>query len=192
MRNFIAGIVTTIIGTGVIAVIISVAVLPRLNWGAAQQPGSLEKVLAGYVLSRWISYNAPAKTNPLAITDDLESAQAEYSEHCAACHGLDGSGRNRFEADFYPPVVKLTSDEVQDLSDGEIYFIIANGISNTAMPAFGRNHSGEDIWKQVLWVRHLAHLTPAEKAAIEKQMRSATEEHEKTMEHGMATGASPQ
>jgi mono/diheme cytochrome c family protein len=160
-------------------------VIPRLNWARPKQPGILEKVLAGYVLSRWISHNSPAETNPLAISGDLESAQAEYSEHCAVCHGLDGSGRNRFQADFYPPVVKLTSDEVQNLSDGGIYFIIANGIRNTAMPAFGRNHSREDIRRTVLWVRHLSHMTPTEKAAIEKQMRSATQEHEKTMRHGM-------
>jgi len=184
MRNFIAGIVTTIIGAAVIAMIITVAVLPRLNWGAARQPGRLEKALAGYVLRGWISRNAPGETNPLAIRGDLESARAEYREHCAACHGLDGGGRNRFEADFYPPVVKLTSDEVQKLSDGEIYFIIANGICATAMPAFGRDHSREDIWNAVLWVRHLSHMTPEERAAIEKQMWGGTNEHEKTMGHG--------
>ena len=49
--------------------------------------------------------------------------------HCAACHGLDGSGRNQFEAEFNPPVAKLTGG-VQKLSDSEIYFIIAHGIRN--------------------------------------------------------------
>lgn len=185
MRNFIAGIVTAIVGVGVTALITAIVVLPRLNWGAAQQPGRLEKMLAGYVLRGWISHNASAESNPLATNPDFEKAEEEYSAHCAVCHGLDGSGNNRFEADFYPPVVKLTSDEVQNLSDSEIYFIIAHGVSNTAMPAFGRNHSHGDIWKTVLWVRHLSHMTPTEKAAIDKQMRGTTAEHEKTMEHGM-------
>jgi hypothetical protein len=54
----------------------------------------------------------------------LKAARAEYAEHRAPCHALDGSARNRFEANFYPPVAKLTRG-VQQLSDSEIYFIIA-------------------------------------------------------------------
>jgi mono/diheme cytochrome c family protein len=65
-----------------------------------------------------------------------------------------GDGENRFEADFYPPIPKLTGDS-QKWSDGELYFIIANGISMTGMPAFGKNHDPKEIWAMVLWVRHL-------------------------------------
>jgi hypothetical protein len=103
----------------------------------------------------------------------------------------DGSGHNRFEAEFNPPVAKLTGG-VQKFSDSEIYFIVAHGIRYTAMPAFGKTHSSDDMWRAVLWVRHLGNLTVAEKAEIEQEVQHATMKHEMTMEHGMGIGAQPQ
>lgn len=80
-------------------------------------------------------------------------------------------------------MAKLTGD-VQKLSDAELYFIVAKGISNTAMPAFGKHHSPNDMWKAILWIRHLARLTPQEKQEVVNQMRRKTENHEQTMEKG--------
>jgi mono/diheme cytochrome c family protein len=180
MRYFIGGIVAIFIATAAWFLL-----LPRLNWGAAQKPGMIEQAMANDILGRWIKAHANSSANPFSPTQpNLKAASAQYGEHCAACHALDGSGRNRFEAEFYPPVAKLTGD-VQKLSDPEIYFIVANGIRNTAMPAFGEKHSAEDMWRAVLWVRHLANLTPSEQREIKQQVRHATMKHETTMERGM-------
>jgi mono/diheme cytochrome c family protein len=84
-------------------------------------------------------------------------------------------------------VAKLTG-AVQKLSESEIYFIVAEGIRNTAMPSFRKTHSSEDIWRAVLWVRHLANLTPGEKAEIEQEVQHAAMKHEKTRKHGMRAG----
>jgi mono/diheme cytochrome c family protein len=88
-------------------------------------------------------------------------------------------------------VAKLTGG-LQKLSDSELYFIVAHGIRNTAMPAFGMAHSSNDMWHAVLWVRHLGNLTPAEKAEVEQEVQHATMKHEMTMEHGMGGVAQPQ
>jgi mono/diheme cytochrome c family protein len=184
MRNFTAGIFAALLGAAGLGAIVWIVVLPRIDWGASNPPGAVEQALARNVLGRWIHRNVRAATNPLApIAENLRAARTEYEEHCAACHGLDGSGRNQFEADFYPPVAKLTGG-VQKLSDPEIYFIVANGIRNTAMPAFGKAHSPDDIWRGVLWVRHLPSLTPREEAEIEKEVQHTTMKHERTMQYG--------
>jgi mono/diheme cytochrome c family protein len=119
-----------------------IVVLPRLDWGASNPPGALEQALARNVLGRWIHRKAPTGANPLAArAENLKAARTEYEAHCAACHGLDGSGRNRFEAEFNPPVAKLTGGVQEQLSDSELYFIVAHGIRNTPKPAFGKAHS---------------------------------------------------
>ena len=183
MRDFIAGILTALSAAALVGAITWIAVLPRLDWSAGQPSGVIEQTLARNILVRWVRRSADSKRNPLLPTEEnLSSARKEYEEHCAACHGLDGSGRNRFEAEFYPSVAKLT-DGAQKFSDAQLYFIVANGIRNTAMPAFEKNHSPKDIWRSVLWTRHLANLLPAEKTAIESQMNGTIEEHEKTMNH---------
>lgn len=181
MRNFAAGVVASIVAAGLGAMFTLVVVLPRLNWGADQKPSWLEAALAGRTLNSWVARGAPAEVNPLqATSDNLKDARNEYGEHCAVCHGLDGSGNNRLEAVFYPAVPKLTGD-TQKLTDGQIYFIVSKGIGNTAMPSFERTHSVEDIWRTVLWVRHLTQLTPQEKSALQQEMQSLREEHEENM-----------
>jgi mono/diheme cytochrome c family protein len=167
----------------VIALLLAIFfMLPSLNWGALRKPGKLEHKLADYVTSHWVHGNADQKLNPLPPTpENLKAGQRDFEEHCSGCHGLEGNGENRFEADFYPPVPKLTGG-AQKWSDGELYFIIANGISMTGMPGFAKNHDSKEIWGMVLWVRHLPQLSPPEKTEIESRSHMTTEQHEKMMQ----------
>ena len=175
--------IMVLIGAVIAALIMIIFfLLPSINWPATRKPGDLERKLAGYVTSKWIRRHAAKQNNPLTPTpENLKAGQGDFEEHCATCHGLDGSGENRFEADFYPPVAKLT-DDAQDWSDGELYFIIANGIPMSGMPGFGEHHDSKEIWGMILWVRHLAQMSPPEKAAIESRAHMTAEQHQKMME----------
>jgi hypothetical protein len=55
----------------------------------------------------------------------------------------------------------------QSLTDGEIYYIIHNGIRLTGMPAWGTEEKDDDSWKLVAFIRHLPYLTPAEEREME-------------------------
>ena len=57
----------------------------------------------------------------------------------------------------------------QQLTDGQLYYIIKNGVRLTGMPAWGE--AGEDdreSWELVAFIRHLPSLTAKE----EREMRS--------------------
>ena len=170
-----------LIGAVIAVLILILRLLPSINWPATRKPGQLETRLADYVTSNWVRRHAAKETNPFRPTpENLKAGQTDFEEHCATCHGLDGSGENRFEADFYPPIPKLTGG-TQKWSDGELYFVIANGIAMTAMPGFGKNHDPNEIWGMVLWVRHLGQLSSLEKAAIESRAHMTSDQHEKMM-----------
>lgn len=182
MKYFVGGIFASVAAGLVAAAILYYVLTPRLNWTAAATPSASERNLAQDVLRAWIRRNASSALNPLpADPDMLKSAQREYEEHCAVCHGLDGGGQDQLEANFYPPVAKLTG-KVQRFTDGELYFIVAKGIRYTAMPSFEKTHSPQDIWRLVLWVRHLAHLTPEEKRVIAARIASQRTRHDRTMQ----------
>jgi mono/diheme cytochrome c family protein len=156
-------------------------ILPSMNWSATRKPGQVENTIASYITSNWIRRNAAEESNPFHPTpENLKAGQADFDRHCSGCHGLTGNGENRLEADFYPPVAKLTNDTAK-WSDGELYFIIANGIRMTGMPGFVKKHDSKEIWGLILWVRHLAQLSPSEKAAIESRLHMTAREHEETM-----------
>jgi len=62
---------------------------------------------------------------------------------------------------LYPPAPDLREDTTQHLSDGELLYIIKNGIRFTGMPGWGGND--EDNWKLVLFIRHLPELSDKER-----------------------------
>jgi mono/diheme cytochrome c family protein len=97
-------VITPIIGTAILASVAFLIAAPQLNWCAAAKPGPIETTFARYVIGRWVWTNASLQPNPLSATpDNLRLGRDDFNEHCATCHGLDGSGRNRFEAAFYTP-----------------------------------------------------------------------------------------
>lgn len=58
--------------------------------------------------------------------------------------------------------------QTQNLSDGEIYYIIHNGIRLTGMPAWGQAQKDDDSWKLVLFIRHLTQMSPEEMKEMEQ------------------------
>ncbi|MDE3017778.1 MAG: cytochrome C, partial [Nitrospirota bacterium] len=63
-----------------------------------------------------------------------------------------------------PKAPDLRLEATQSLSDGEIFFVIHNGIRFTGMPAWGKGKPEEDqdSWKLVHVIRHLPKLTAEE------------------------------
>jgi mono/diheme cytochrome c family protein len=47
-----------------------------------------------------------------------------------------------------------------------LFWIIANGIMATGMPAFGPTHSNEEIWALVTFLRHLPQLSPDQRERL--------------------------
>ena len=99
---------------------------------------------------------AGSATNPLA-TDRraLDAGRAAYTGSCAVCHGAKGDGRGTFGVATYPDASALTSDDTKRKSDAELFWIVKNGLSFTAMPAFGDAYKDEDLWSIVSYLRAL-------------------------------------
>jgi len=56
----------------------------------------------------------------------------------------------------------------QQLTDGELYWIIANGVRLTGMPAFGSGAANDqDTWKLVHFIRRLNQLSAEQVSEME-------------------------
>jgi mono/diheme cytochrome c family protein len=99
-----------------------------------------------------------------------------FADHCATCHGNDGSGDSLFGRGLYPKPPDLRLEETQKLSDGELFWIIENGVRFTGMPGFGDHGTQEDSWKLVQFIRHLPQLSDAERADMEKNNPKSPED----------------
>jgi mono/diheme cytochrome c family protein len=129
---------------------------------ARKKPTNFEYAIANFALGQSIPASAKQLRNPLASNEEnVRHAQLEFHEHCAVCHGDDGAGKTTIAAGMSPEVPDLSADHVQKWTDGELFYIIKNGVRFTGMP--GWNLSDDQTWKLVLAVRGFAHTnTPGE------------------------------
>jgi mono/diheme cytochrome c family protein len=111
------------------------------------------------------------QVNPVAASDEtLREATAHWADHCALCHGNDGSGKTTLGNKVYPPAPDMRAARTQQLTDGELFYIIEHGVPFTAMPAWGTgSENGEaESWALVRFIRHLPQLTETELTEMER------------------------
>jgi len=142
----------------------------------ATRPASMMEKRAGKMSwENWVHKTAPAAKNPYANDASvLESGLDHYKENCIVCHSAPGMEFSEIAKGMNPGPPIL--EHVDDFTDGELFYIIKNGIRMTGMPAFGPTHSDDEIWKIAAFIRHLPKLTDQEKAAL-KSASSEEEEH---------------
>jgi mono/diheme cytochrome c family protein len=170
--------------------------LLRRGYSAREHPSALEEVVARRLRHLATPPGARDRRNPLAASAEaLAAARAHWADHCAVCHANDGSGETPIGQGLYPKAPDMRTAETQDLSDGELFYIIRNGIRFTGMPGWGAEPEAEDqdSWGLVHFIRHLPRLTPQELAEMKRMNpRSLHElEQEREMEEFLAGEDAP-
>jgi mono/diheme cytochrome c family protein len=154
------------------------------GFSAREKPSWVETVLARQ--ARKIATPAGVKEmkNPDSVTEtSMAEAREHFVEHCSVCHGSTGRGDTLYGRNLYPKVPDLTQADTQQLTDGELFYIISNGVRFTGMPAFGGEDSPESIWALVSFIRRLPKLTQEEI----KQLQEMAEGGKTEMDEKSAT-----
>lgn len=156
-------------------------------------PTGLEAFVARNARHLAIPSSARLTQNPVLDSPEIQrEARLHFADHCAICHGNDGSGDTPIGSGLYPKPPDLRKPATQELSDGELFWIIENGVRFTGMPAFsnhgdhdhgsGNHGGGQDSWKLVHFIRHLPHLTVGERLEMEQYNPKGPED--RAEEHG--------
>ena len=149
------------------------------GFSTREQPTGMERWVARQARDTAMPAEAKSKTNPVANSPEvMEAARAHWADHCASCHANDGSGDTVVGKNLYPPAPDMRLPATQQLTDGELFYIIQNGIRLTGMPSWGTgsSHDEEDSWKLVHFIRHLPQITVEEKKAMEKMNPKSADE----------------
>ncbi len=160
-----------------VAVIAQGLALIRHGFSARDTPSALETYVARTMRKLAVPSSARNQKNPFAATPEvLAEARSHFADHCAICHGNDGSGKTEIGQNLYPKAPDMRLPVTQNLSDGEIYYTIHNRIRLTGMPAWGTSVKDDDSWKLVLFIRHLPQLTAEEEEEMKKLNPKSGEE----------------
>ena len=162
----LAGVVVVLVilgGGGMFAYLLSTGLK------AGPEPGALETFAARTARKIIIGWHARRYVNPVPKSDEaIADGRAHFADHCASCHANDGSGQTEMGRGLYPKAPDMRLPATQKLSDGELFYIIENGVRLTGMPAWGTGtKQGEAAsWRLVLFIRHLPAITPEEVAQM--------------------------
>jgi len=160
----------------------------------------MEQMLARRVRSMAMPAGAkdlrnPVEPTPVVIREALE----HYADHCAVCHANNGSGDTDAGKGLYPRAPDMRLPATQQLTDGELFYIIENGTRFTGMPAWatGTPEGETASWKLVHFIRHLPKLLPEELEDMESfnpkspdELRRQLEEENRSLEAGQPTPSS--
>lgn len=167
----------SIIAAGVAGAAVFGWVTIRRGSSARDNPSAMETYVAKTARRLSVPASERNAKNPFAPTPELLSeGRAHFADHCATCHGNDGSGKTQIGLNLYPKAPDMRLPGTQNLTDGEIYYIIHNGIRLTGMPAWGAAGKDDDSWKLVLFIRHLPQLTAGEEDQMKRMNPKSLEE----------------
>jgi mono/diheme cytochrome c family protein len=180
-----------------LTLVIAAVVLGSLAWVRSQQgfsaraqPSAIERSLAVALRRAAVPAAARRASNPFPTsTALLAEARAHFADHCASCHANNGSGDTAMGRGLYPPAPDMRKTGTQSLTDGELYWIIHNGIRLSGMPAWGDPNRDDDSWKLVVFIRHLPSMTPDEESEMDDlNPKSPAELQEEEQDRRFLTG----
>ena len=149
-----------VVVVAVTAVVAGYAVATGLD--ARAQPSAIEARLARSVRMLAIPRATRNRANPVrASADVLAEGMSHYADHCASCHAANGSGDTEMGRGLFPKPPDMRLAATQNLTDGELFYIIEHGVRFTGMPGWSTGTgTGENAtWHLVHFIRQLPKLT---------------------------------
>jgi mono/diheme cytochrome c family protein len=123
-------------------------------FSARRKPGLIEAFLANRVRSLSIPASVKKRRNPLGSSDvDLTLTKKAFGDQCSVCHAPDGSGETTINRSLSPPAPDFRTPGTQNLSDGEIFYIIKNGVRFTGVPAW--DITDDENWRLVFYIKQM-------------------------------------
>lgn len=178
MKAFLWALVVLLVIGSVIAGAITYSIARR-GLSARTEPSRVEEFVARSMRRLATPRAVRTMTNPVQSTEAvLQEGLEHFADHCAVCHANNGSGDTEIGRGLYPRAPDMRAAPTQELSDGELFSIIENGMRLTGMPAWGTGTpEGERAsWALVHFIRRLPKLTEEEITRMEALNPKTAEE----------------
>ena len=169
MRTLFRAIVFLLIACAAAAVVVTYSTFGR-GFGTQDAPSWIETLLAGGMRRLATPAAVRDRRNPVQRSDAVvEEGLQHFADHCATCHANDGSGQTSVGQNLYPRAPDMRAEGTQNLTDGEIFSIIENGIRLTGMPGWstGTPEGEQASWALVHFIRRLPMLTTGDLERME-------------------------
>lgn len=161
-KGFIIGCLTLVIIGGLI-----VPYIGPFNMSVTSGKGILDW-WGNTNLMHSFKWYAPDEKIPKDI--NISQAQHHYQEMCLRCHGAPGVGPEKWSQQMLPkpPPVWVST---RNWSDGDIFYVIKDGIKMTGMPSWKEGHTDKEIWNMVAFIRKMGEMDEETKKKFKSHMQ---------------------
>jgi mono/diheme cytochrome c family protein len=143
--------------------LMTVAYCARLTAQSSQDPNSDPRYdELGKVPEKYRAKQNPLSNDPEAI----KAGAILFKEHCEECHGVGAVGGKKAPS--------LRAPQVQEASDGTIFWILSNGIVRKKMPVWSKLPEPQR-WQLVRYIKSLGSATTGK--SVEDRTQKITQEH---------------
>lgn len=159
-----------------VAIGAAVIAMGLVDLSAAANPGPIERVIAPYARDRWIAKHATKRPLGLSTASQITAGREHYRENCIVCHAAAAFPESEIAKGMNPAPPRLDLPGTQNRSDGELFWIVSQGIRMTGMPAFSRTHEESELWNVVAFLRTLPDLGSPQRDGSRRIRFKATRE----------------
>ena len=172
---------------------VSGVLMVQRGFSTRDEPSSLEALVARAARSLAVTAQSKKLSGPPTTPELLHDARLHWASHCASCHGVGGAGDTALGQRLYPRAPDMRAAATQGQSDGELYFVIKNGVRLTGMPAWGEpGDQDTETWALVAFIRTLPQLTDDDLAELRAHLpRTPHELREEQEEQEFLRGEPP-
>jgi len=138
-------------------IILSAAIVAVALTGCKARPPSKLEIKTVTFAKHYIFVGNKKEKNPLPATpENWAEGKEAFSHYCVACHGMDGQNTGiPFVDHVSPPIPSLASEDVQRYTDGQLKWILDNGIRPSGMPGSKGTLSDDELWSIIVFLRRL-------------------------------------
>jgi mono/diheme cytochrome c family protein len=167
----------------------SLLALALLAACSAGKPSNLESGMMSS-LKQNVTIGGKDWKNPIPKSDAaIKEGGEHFQHHCQFCHGLDGHATGvPFAEKMDPPVPDLGSKDVQGYTDGQLKWIIENGIAPSGMPGWKGILEDDEMWNIVHYMRNLPAKGSLGAPAVFKEEEEEHQEMRRDEAKGAKTG----
>lgn len=105
--------------------------------------------------------------------DMVRLGAAHFHSGCAYCHGAPGIPIGPISQVMLPPPPELTA-KLREWRDGELFWIVKNGIKYTGMPAWAAQTRDDEVWTLIAFLRRLPMIDPKSYEALALDKRNVS------------------
>ena len=130
------------------------------NVAATIPHSSLMEKLLSTISDRSVKHQAEGISPPTYLNDPkiIKAGFIKFQNDCVWCHGTPMSYPGKIGKGLNPEPPKLW-ESAKELSEGEMYWIINNGIKMTGMPFWSHEYKEKDTWTVVAFLKQLPNLS---------------------------------